>query len=313
MPESAKQAIREFQTGRKKSPEAIAKVHTPEVEQKRTASLKAVAESTARRKMLPNGEAAANALLSYYRKNADDRGIAFALEKDVFLAITKKDCFYCGIEPQQVAKTNAKYTDPYLYNGVDRVNSSLDYLPENVVPCCVTCNRGKGTRTAEDFLSWARLVHDFDNQSGTAILMQIPAEPYGTAPGFQTLFGKYLDTAKVKHYDFDLTKDQFDTLVRTQCQYCGTAPHRQFNPLNLSTTNRCFRSSSAKRPIIFNGLDRVNSSGGYTTNNAVPCCTECNFAKRVQTVEEFYAWVTRIVTYQDSLAATKRHNRRVAL
>jgi hypothetical protein len=36
-------------------------------------------------------------------------------------------------------------------NGVDRIDSSIGYLPENVVPCCGLCNWMKGDQTQAEF------------------------------------------------------------------------------------------------------------------------------------------------------------------
>jgi hypothetical protein len=57
--------------------------------------------------------------------------------------------------------------------------------------------------------------------------------------------------------------------------------------------------------VLFNGLDRVDPSVGYVETNVVPCCYSCNFAKNTLSVSDFYAWVNRIVAFQDSLANTK--------
>jgi hypothetical protein len=39
----------------------------------------------------------------------------------------------------------------YIYNGVDRVDSSKGYVKENVVPCCKWCNIAKGNKSAAEF------------------------------------------------------------------------------------------------------------------------------------------------------------------
>lgn len=39
-----------------------------------------------------------------------------------------------------------------------------------------------------------------------------------------------------------------------------------------------------------NGIDRVDSSKGYTVENSVACCKYCNTAKNTMTESEFYTW-----------------------
>ena len=41
----------------------------------------------------------------------------------------------------------------YLYSGIDRIDSNLGYLENNVVPCCKFCNFMKLNLTTEDFLN----------------------------------------------------------------------------------------------------------------------------------------------------------------
>lgn len=47
-------------------------------------------------------------------------------------------------------------------------------------------------------------------------------------------------------------------------------------------------------PKAGGGLDRVDSSGGYTLDNVVPCCQQCNNAKGESTPAEFTAWALRL-------------------
>ena len=40
-------------------------------------------------------------------------------------------------------------------------------------------------------------------------------------------------------------------------------------------------------PVRINGIDRINSDKGYTIDNCVPCCAQCNHMKLDYTTEEF--------------------------
>lgn len=53
-----------------------------------------------------------------------------------------------------------------------------------------------------------------------------------------------------------------------------------------------------KENDILNGLDRVDSSLGYTDYNTVPCCATCNAMKGQQSMDMFITNVRRIVNYQ---------------
>lgn len=113
---------------------------------------------------LPDGEAAFNQLFGAYRLSAKDRQLNFDLDKQQFRSLTKKDCFYCGASPTaERAPSSAKKGKcvsggAYVYNGVDRVDSSVGYTVENAVSCCATCNRMKGVLSQADFIAKARQI-----------------------------------------------------------------------------------------------------------------------------------------------------------
>lgn len=99
-----------------------------------------------------------------YKVSAKHRGLDFKLSFLQYHEITQKDCFYCGVPPSN--KYELRYPkghpkegdprggDPYIYNGIDRIDSSIGYIMGNVVPCCAQCNRAKGDCSAREFLSW---------------------------------------------------------------------------------------------------------------------------------------------------------------
>lgn len=52
-------------------------------------------------------------------------------------------------------------------------------------------------------------------------------------------------------------------------------------------------NSPASSNYIYSSVDRTDSTKGYTHENAVPACKNCQFAKRDLTLEEFKSWVKR--------------------
>lgn len=94
---------------------------------------------------LPRGESSFNALFRLYKNSANKRGIYFNLEEKIFKELTSGNCFYCGTPPLQELRVRGKNKGtPYMYNGIDRVDTSIGYIDGNVVPCCGTCNSSKG-------------------------------------------------------------------------------------------------------------------------------------------------------------------------
>ena len=106
--------------------------------------------------------ASINALYSQYRHDAKDRKITFELSPETFRKLIKQDCIYCGIAPfQRLTLRRVLHPDEVLvYNGIDRVNNSLGYRPENCVPCCGVCNVAKRAMTRDQFLAWIKRVYE---------------------------------------------------------------------------------------------------------------------------------------------------------
>ena len=106
----------------------------------------------------PYGQAAINDLIYSYTSKAKQRNIPFELSKEKFLELTKENCFYCGKEPSRVRKNEYNNGD-YIYNGIDRIDSTKGYTIENCVPCCSRCNQAKSSELQSDFFEWIKTVH----------------------------------------------------------------------------------------------------------------------------------------------------------
>lgn len=93
-------------------------------------------------------------------------------------------------------------------------------------------------------------------------------------------FNHYKQSAVSRNLSWELTKEEFSELLYSNCHYCHS------EPLTLV--------KSRDHEIMVNGVDRVDSNIGYTTNNCVACCKFCNRAKSDATLEEFTAWLKRV-------------------
>lgn len=69
------------------------------------------------------------------------RGLKFEITKENFVIIALKNCFYCAVE--------STITAP---NGLDRLDSSKNYVLDNVVSCCKFCNFGKNTQSVQEYV-----------------------------------------------------------------------------------------------------------------------------------------------------------------
>jgi hypothetical protein len=114
---------------------------------------------------------------------------------------------------------------------------------------------------------------------------------YGyTTPGNQArnfIYHNYRSTARKRGRTFDITKEDFHDLTSQECHYCG-------QPLSNRTKDR-----NGDGFFVYNGLDRVDSSRGYTLDNVVPACIVCNKAKTDMSCDDFLAWVRRVAAHTE--------------
>lgn len=84
----------------------------------------------------------------------------------------------------------------------------------------------------------------------------------------------YKNNARIRNKNWNLSDQEFKNLIHSNCYYCGCEPIERFN-------------SDYKRYIFVNGIDRLNSSIGYVSDNVVSCCPQCNSMKLDYSIDEF--------------------------
>jgi hypothetical protein len=109
----------------------------------------------------------------------------------------------------------------------------------------------------------------------------------GNLTAQRVLFTAYKRNAKHKNIEFLLTEEEFHKLVNKSCFYCGIEPSTITRPnyRNEFNMDECY---------IHNGIDRIDSDKGYITDNCVPCCPTCNYAKREMSTTQFFTWIDRV-------------------
>ena len=99
------------------------------------------------------GQAARNEVLDTYKRDAVKRKLDWYLMDEEFDHLTSQQCTYCH-RPPGTARNSRRDTGWFVYNGIDRVDSTKGYVIENVVTCCKVCNRAKSDMTLEEFMEW---------------------------------------------------------------------------------------------------------------------------------------------------------------
>jgi len=128
---------------------------------RRGSDLKKIQSCGCLRRKAP-GVSGFNRLLRMYKANARNKKREFSLTKEEFRTLTKQDCHYCGAPPAGVCgdtRRNNLSHSSYVYNGIDRKDSSKGYTKENCLPCCGTCNRMKMELSYDDFLNVVRKIN----------------------------------------------------------------------------------------------------------------------------------------------------------
>ena len=111
--------------------------------------------------------------------------------------------------------------------------------------------------------------------------------------GFNLLVRIYKSNAKKKGREFTLTTEQFRSLTKSNCHYCNLAPQKEISNHNIKQAEVW-----NKGVYIYTGIDRKNSSEGYTPENSLPCCHQCNIAKMDMSYDEFISYLERLSSYR---------------
>jgi hypothetical protein len=104
---------------------------------------------------LKAGEAARNATKGEYIRSAKHRGLEFRLTDKQVDILFGSDCHYCGTPPSNIASYKSA-NGKFVYQGIDRIDPELDYVPFNVLPCCKDCNYAKLNMNYLDFVAWIK-------------------------------------------------------------------------------------------------------------------------------------------------------------
>lgn len=92
---------------------------------------------------------------------------------------------------------------------------------------------------------------------------------------------RYIRECRRKNVYWELSIEIFHKLTSSPCHYCKKPP------LQISKAYK------------YNGIDRMNPKKGYTPDNCVPCCKECNWIKGDRlTTEEMQAVGEALVKFR---------------
>lgn len=130
------------------------------------------------RRKKEDGQTSYRELYNICKRAAQDRNLDFLLTMEEHTNLIIKKCYCCGNSPTPYnrylkvdgrRRNRSEFThDSYVnaawvtVNGVDRIDSKLGYIKENVAPCCYNCNVGKGEMSLRDYIKHCNKVVEFN-------------------------------------------------------------------------------------------------------------------------------------------------------
>jgi hypothetical protein len=100
-----------------------------------------------------------NPVYNNYVNSASKKELNFDIDKEIYDSVTFNSCYLCGKEN----------TDNH-HNGLDRYDSSVGYVYDNIRPCCGTCNYMKKNLKYNDFMNkcleiYHHFIKNIDNNN----------------------------------------------------------------------------------------------------------------------------------------------------
>ena len=99
------------------------------------------------------------------------------------------------------------------------------------------------------------------------------------------LYAQYRSNAQIRNIEFKLNKTEFKYIISMRCFYCGEEPKETGTSKHINNSDIIVKN---------NGIDRIDNSKGYTSNNVVACCSKCNMMKKNLNVFEFIHHINKI-------------------
>lgn len=105
----------------------------------------------------------------------------------------------------------------------------------------------------------------------------------------------YKNGAKRRNLEWNLSDEDFSNLIFDKCFYCGAEPKEYNSDKFANHTNLPFKR---------NGIDRIDTSKGYSMENCVTCCETCNRMKLNYSQSDFINHIYKIKNYWDLKRST---------
>jgi hypothetical protein len=109
-------------------------------------------------KLYPNAFKNYNPLYESYILRSHKRGFIFDINEELFDNTTNAPCYMCG-----------KLSTKEHQNGLDRIDSSIGYIENNIYSCCGNCNYMKNNYNYKLFMDKCVMIYNKINKSSVII------------------------------------------------------------------------------------------------------------------------------------------------
>ena len=191
---------------------------------------------------------------SNYIRSARDKNLDFEISQEDFDKIVKEPCHYCDVIQERG------------FNGIDRIASSIGYVTDNCVSCCKTCNYMKCSLSVDVFLKRIEHILTYNNKINGRYFSEEFCDTDAAS------YNKYKTRAANKSLLFELTEEDYNIIINSQCYLCGR--------------NLCEKYK--------NGIDRIDNNLGYIMSNVKSCCGSCNHIKKDLVLDELFNKMIKI-------------------
>lgn len=206
-----------------------------------------------------------------YQKSAKVRNLKWGLTYEECCDLFMGKCDYCGV----------KYIKESYLLGIDRVDNKKGYVKDNCVTCCEMCNMIKGSTNKNIF--FARIGHILSN-------MHLIHQEYNNPRAFYNsnsmTYTELIKRCEDKNFECEISKEKFHKIKSNDCYMCS--------------------KSSDENHV--NGIDRIDSTIGYTKENCLPCCSNCNYMKKNYNFDAFVWQLYDIYCYKSNIVKKLNHN-----
>ena len=114
-------------------------------------------------KLFPNAFKNYNPLYESYIIRSQQRGFIFDISEEIFDNTTSDPCYMCG-----------KLSTKEHQNGLDRIDSSIGYIENNIYSCCGNCNYMKNNYSYKLFMDKCLMIYNKIYKNKQEIIIKDP-------------------------------------------------------------------------------------------------------------------------------------------